>query len=76
MNDVIKGGLICFGIGMIVGAIVVSKNKKLATGIDDATDTLTQKFDDAKQMVQDKIQEIKQDNQQINKSKSSSKNKK
>ena len=79
MDRIIKGGLICFGLGMVLGAVVVSKNKKLADGIDDATDNLANKFEDAKEMIEDKIQDFKeysQNKNQVKKQKNTANNKK
>lgn len=59
MNNCIKCGITCLAIGMMVGAIVVAKNKKLASVINDSTNKVTQTFTGVKEDMQDKIEEMK-----------------
>ena len=59
MNNCIKCGITCLAIGMMVGAIVVAKNKKLASVINDSTNKVTQTFTEVKEDMQDKIEEMK-----------------
>ena len=60
MNNCIKCGITCLAIGMMVGAIVVAKNKKLASVINDSTNKVTQTFTEVKEDMQDKIEEMKE----------------
>lgn len=60
MKDYFKCGIICLGLGMIIGGIVVAKNKKLAKGIDDGTDKIVETAEDIKDNLQEKISKAKQ----------------
>ena len=60
MKDCIKCGITCLVVGMVVGGIVVAKNKKLASVINDGTDKVAKTFAEVKDDVEDKIQEVKQ----------------
>lgn len=69
MNNCIKCGITCLAIGMMVGAIVVAKNKKLASVINDSTNKVTQTFTEVKEDMQDKIEEMKESAQTISNTK-------
>ncbi len=60
MKDCIKCGICCLGIGMVVGGIVVAKNKKLASKINEYSSKAEQKFYEVKDDVEDKIDQTKQ----------------
>ena len=60
MKDCIKCGIICLGVGMIVGGIVVAKNKKLANGINQTTSSIAQKFAEMKDDAEEKVEELKE----------------
>lgn len=75
MKDCIKCGIICLLSGMVAGAIVVAKNKKLASVINDGTNKVAQTFTDAKEEIEDKIQEMKESsNSLVEKNNSKKKN--
>ncbi len=57
MDNGFKCGIICLGLGMIIGGIVVAKNKKLANQIDEGTDKIGETANDIKQNIQQKIKE-------------------
>lgn len=59
MKDCIKCGIACLAIGMVVGGIVVAKNKKLASVINDGTDKVAKTFTEVKDDVEEKIEEVK-----------------
>ena len=59
MKDCVKCGIICLLSGMIAGAIVVAKNKKLASVINDSANKVAKTFTDVKEEVEEKIEEIK-----------------
>lgn len=68
MKDCIKCGICCLGIGMLVGGIVVAKNRKLAANINGLCNQAEQKFNEVKDDVQnavekaqDKIEEMKEE---------------
>ena len=52
MKECVKCGMWCLGIGMLVGGIVVAKNKKLAANINGLCYQAEQKIEDVKQDVQ------------------------
>ena len=62
MKDYLGCGIICLGLGMVIGGIVVAKNKKLAKGIDDGTDKIVETAEDIKDNMQQKIKKAKQKN--------------
>ena len=76
MKDCIKCGIICLAAGMIAGAIVVAKNKKLASVINDGTNKMAQTFADVKEDVEDKIEEIKDKANQMQQSEENKSNRK
>lgn len=60
MEEFLKGmgwGLVA---GMIVGGIAVAKNKKLANKIKSGLSGATEKFEEAKEMIEEKIEEAQQ----------------
>ena len=59
MKDCIKCGIICLMAGMVGGAIIVARNKKLASVINDGTNKVAQTFTEVKSDVEDKIEEMK-----------------
>lgn len=60
MKDFITGGLWGLAVGMVVGGIVVAKNKKLANTIDESTDRAEQKMQEIKDDLMQKVEEAKQ----------------
>ena len=62
MKDYLKCGIICLGLGMVIGGIVVAKNKKLAKGIDDGTDKIVESANDIKENIEQKIDKAKRKN--------------
>ena len=62
MKDALTGGIIGLAAGMVIGGIVVSKNKKLATKIDKGTDKIAETFEDMKEEAEEKIKKEKQKN--------------
>ena len=69
MKDVITSGIIGIGIGMVIGGIIVAKNKKLAGKIDKGTDKITNAFEEIKTDAKEKIEHAKQKNQNKKKEK-------
>lgn len=60
MEEFLKGmgwGLVA---GMIVGGIAVAKNKKLANKIKSGLSGASEKFEEAKEMIEEKIEEAQQ----------------
>lgn len=62
MKEVITSGIIGLAVGMVVGGIVVAKNKKLASKIDEGTDKIAESFEDMKEETKTKIKNAKQKN--------------
>lgn len=60
MEDYLKGMLLGVGVGVAVGMIIVAKNKKLAGKISEGVDAAGEKFEEAKEMIEEKIEECKQ----------------
>jgi len=58
MGDYIKCGIVFLGIGMVIGGIVVAKNKKMASDIDKGTDKIAEKFEELKEDAKDKLKEM------------------
>lgn len=60
MSDCIKCGLTGLAMGMVAGAIIVAKNKKIAKAINDGSNKVMQAFSDVKEDVQEKIEEMQE----------------
>lgn len=60
MGNCIKSAIVGMGIGIVVGGIIVSKNKKLASKIDQGTDKASDKLMELKDQAEQKMQEVKQ----------------
>lgn len=60
MKECIKCGMLCLGIGMLVGGIVVAKNRKLAANINGLCNQAEQKFEEVKQDVQQAAKQAEQ----------------
>ncbi|MBQ8468730.1 MAG: hypothetical protein IJ542_03125 [Clostridia bacterium] len=69
MEDFLKCGIVCLGIGMVIGGIIVAKNKKMATQIDEGTDKIAEKFEEVKDSAKEKFEEMKQKNKKQTKAK-------
>lgn len=57
MEDFIKGSLMGIAAGMIIGGIVVAKNKKLASKIRDGLNKAEDKIQEVKEDLQEKMEE-------------------
>lgn len=62
IKDCVKSGIIGLGLGMVLGGILVAKNKKLATKIDQCTDTASDKLMELKDQAEKKINDAKKKN--------------
>lgn len=62
MENCIKSTIVGIGIGMVIGGIIVAKNKKLANKIDQGTDKASDKLMELKDQAEQKMQEVKQKN--------------
>ena len=60
MEDFLKGLVWGAGIGMIVAASVVAKNKKLAAKIRNGMDMAEEKIIEAKEVIEEKLEEDKE----------------
>lgn len=60
MKDYLNGMMLGIGVGMAVGMIIVAKNKKLAGKISEGVDTASEKFQEAKEAIGEKIEECQQ----------------
>jgi len=67
MKDALTGGIIGLATGMVIGGIIVAKNKKLATKIDKGTDKIAESFEEMKEETETKIKNAKQKNKKSNK---------
>lgn len=56
MENLCKGAILGFAMGLVVGGIVVAKNKKLATKIKDGTKIAETKIEEAKDMFKEKME--------------------
>ena len=56
MENLCKGAILGFAMGLVVGGIVVAKNKKLATKIKDGTKIAETKIEEAKDMLKEKME--------------------
>lgn len=56
MENLCKGMIFGFMAGMVVGAVVVAKNKKLAVKIKDGTEMAETKIEEAKDMIKEKFE--------------------
>lgn len=74
MENLCKGLMWGFALGMVVGGIAVAKNKKLANKIKSGLSGASEKFEEAKEMIEEKIEEAQQMQEQ-NQSQNSSGNK-
>ena len=60
MGEYVKGMFLGLGVGMAVGMIIVSKNKKLAGKISEGVDCAEEKLEKAKQAIGEKLEECGQ----------------
>ncbi len=60
MENLCKGIFIGLTVGMVVGGIYVAKNKKLATKIRSGLTGASEKFEEAKEMIGEKLEEVQQ----------------
>lgn len=67
MKNIITSGLVGIGIGMLIGGIIVSKNKRLATQIDKGTDKLAEGAKEFAKDAEMKIKKSKQKNTKTSK---------
>ena len=67
MKNIITSGLIGIGIGMLIGGVIVSKNKKLAAQIDKSTDKLAEGAKEFAKDAEMKIKKSKQKNTKTSK---------
>lgn len=58
MENLCKGAIFGLAAGMIIGGIAVAKNKKLATKIKSYLSGASEKFEEAKEMLDEKIEEV------------------
>ena len=56
MENLCKGAILGFAMGLVVGGIVGAKNKKLATKIKDGTKIAETKIEEAKDMFKEKME--------------------
>ncbi len=63
MGDFCKGALFGMAVGVCVGAVVVAKNKKLANKIKSCMQSTETKLMDAKDMIEEKIQEAEENSE-------------
>ena len=63
MGDYLKGMTLGVGVGIVIGMIIVAKNKKLAGKISEGVDTASKKIQEAKEMIGEKIEECQQRNE-------------
>ncbi len=71
MGDFCKGAAFGMLVGVCVGGIIVAKNKKLANQIKSKMQTAEEKIMEAKEMVEEKIQEAQENSEQSESSSSS-----
>ena len=57
MGECLKGAFFGMAVGFCVGAIVVAKNKKLASKIKSGVDCAETKIEEAKEKIEEKISE-------------------
>lgn len=57
MENLCKGVVLGMVVGVCVGGILVAKNKKLANKINQTVSTASDKFQEAKEMIEEKMQE-------------------
>ena len=57
MEDFIKGSLIGIAAGMIIGGVIVAKNKKIAGKIRDGIKKAEEKMQEVKEDLQEKMQD-------------------
>ncbi len=74
MKDCIKCGITCLAVGMLAGAVIVAKNKKVAKAINDGTDKISQTFSQVKEDVQEKVEEMQDSMQEQSSTKNKKKN--
>lgn len=74
MESCFKGFFAGITLGMVVGGIVVAKNKRLASHIRDFICDANEKIDQAKEMVEDKIEEMDQNKVELKEMNKKSKN--
>ena len=65
MKDCIKCGMVCLAVGMVIGGIVVAKNKKLAAQIDQSTTKASDALNELKEDMEQKIEELKMKTEQM-----------
>lgn len=65
MKDCIRCGMICLAVGMVIGGIVVAKNKKLAYKIDQSTTKASDALSELKEDMEQKIEDLKQKAEQM-----------
>lgn len=65
MKDCIRCGMICLAVGMVIGGIVVAKNKKLAAQIDQSTTKASDALSELKEDMEQKIEDLKQKAEQM-----------
>lgn len=74
MKDCIKCGLTCLVVGMMAGALIVAKNKKVAKVINDGTKKIAETFTSVKEDVEEKVEEMKSSIQNSQDTKTKKKN--
>lgn len=63
MKEFLIGSLVGMSAGLVVGGIMVAKNKKLSTKINDGIDKAEQKFNEIKNAASKKFKECNCNNQ-------------
>lgn len=64
MKDYLKCSILCLGVGMVIGAVVVAKNKPLANKINQKAIKAELELNEFKQGLEQKIEEIQDAMQQ------------
>lgn len=64
MENLCKGAIFGLAVGMVIGGVLVAKNKKLAGKVKEGVDMAEQKMEKAKDMVKEKIEECQDKNDQ------------
>ena len=60
MENLCRGMIIGLSAGLVIGGVVVAKNKKLQNKIKSMMSGASEKFEEAKEMLEEKIQEVQQ----------------
>ena len=71
MENLCRGIVIGLTTGMIIGAVAVAKDKKLANKIKGYISGASEKFEEAKEMLEEKIQEVNELKESMSSSNSS-----